>query len=94
MDSTFVEYLVFFVAVLIVMWAALALNKYISRHNPPDKQSFDNWVELDIKHPEPREDLTHKQRGAEDEDEDENAAKLYTRASQNGHHAKSQSPPL
>ncbi|MGH2510061.1 MAG: hypothetical protein ACRDHZ_22000 [Ktedonobacteraceae bacterium] len=92
MDPMLIEYLVFFAAVFIIIWAALAFNKRLYRHNAADQQPFKNWVELDTKHPGAREEL--EQKPSVDEDENEDRAKLYIRAHQNGHHVESQQPPL
>lgn len=94
MDPMLIEYLVFFAAVLAIMWAALALNKRLYRHNTPDMGLFKNWIELDTKRPEAREDLEQRQSIDEDENGDEDKAKLSIRARQNGHHVESQQPPL
>jgi hypothetical protein len=92
MDPMFLEYLVFFAVVFIAIWAALAFNKRLYRHNTPDMKLFTNWVELDTKRPAAREEPEYKL--SSDEDENEEQAKLSTRASQNGHHVESQQPPL
>lgn len=92
MDPMLIEYVVFFAAVLLVIWAALAFNKRLYRHNTPDMKVFKHWVELDTKRPEAREEP--EQKLSQNEDENEEQAKLSARASQNGHHVESQPPPL
>lgn len=91
MNPMLIEYLVFFAAVFLLIWAAMALNKRLYRHqNTPDMKLFKNWVELDTKRPEAREDQEQPQ--SIDEEESEDKAKLYIRAHQNGHHVEK--PPL
>ncbi len=83
MDSTFVQYLGFIVAALILIWAVIVLNKHLLRHNSSDSNSFKSWVELDTKRPTAREDPTPQQSSEKDDE----APELYIRARQNGHHS-------
>lgn len=90
MDPMLIEYFVFFAAVLVIIWAALALNRRLNRHQASDMKLLRDWVELDTKRPEAREESEQKF----NVDEDEDRAQLYIRARQNGHHVESQKPPL
>jgi hypothetical protein len=93
MDLTVVEYIGFVVAALILIWAVIEINKRLYRHDKFYGKSLDNWVELDTKRSEAREELPPKATIVDD-DEDEIEAELHTRARQNGHHAESQKPQI
>lgn len=90
MDPMVVQYLGFIVAALILIWAVIEVNKRLYRRNQPDLKSLNNWVELDTKRPEAREEPP----GADHAENNEDEIELHMRSRQNGHHAESQRPPL
>lgn len=90
MDSTVAQYLGFIVAALILIWGVIEINKRLYRHNKPDAESPNTWVELDTKQPTAREELPP---GMLHDDEDVEAEQ-HARARQNGHHAESQKPQI
>jgi hypothetical protein len=87
MDSMVVQYILFILAALVLIWVVGLLNKRLLRHNRPTATSINTWVEFDSKRPEVREDSAPVF-----EDEEEEIAELHTRARQNGHHVESQKP--
>lgn len=89
MDSTVVQYIVFILAALVLIWAVVGLNRRLLRHSRPDARSFKTWVEFDTRRPEAREDPAPLF-----DEEEEEEAELHTRARQNGHHAESQKPQI
>ncbi len=89
MDSMVVQYIVFILAALVLIWAVVVLNRRLLRHDRPDARSFKTWVEFDTRRPEAREDPAPVL-----EDEEEDQAELHMRARQNGHHAESQKPQI
>lgn len=89
MDSMLVQYVLFILAALLLIWGVIALNKRLSRHNGPGAHALKTWVELDTRRPDAREDLSPTF-----DDEAEEEAELHARARQNGHHAESQKPQI
>jgi len=92
MDSTVVQYLGFFVAAFILIWAVIEINRRLYRRNKPDRESSNRWVELDTKRPEARDGLLAGALRTDEEDEEEE--ELHTRSKQNGHHIESQRPQI
>jgi hypothetical protein len=91
MSSIVVEYILFFLAAFILIWAVMALNKRLSRHDQSGLRARNRWVKLDTRRPATKEEPASV---FEDEGEDEEGAELHARASQNGHHAESQKPQI
>lgn len=91
MSSTVVEYILFFLAAFILVWAVMALNRRLSRHDQSGFGTRNRWVKLDVRRADAREEPA---KVFEDEGEDEEGAELHARASQNGHHAESQKPQI
>jgi len=89
MDSMVVQYIIFILAALVLIWAVILLNRRLLRHGGSDARSFKRWVELDTKRPEAREEPAPFLG-----DEEEEEAELHLRARQNGHHAESQKPQI
>lgn len=92
MDSTFVQYLIFILAALLVIWAVIVINARLARRSLSDETVLKNWVDLDTRRSVTREDSEDELTlGAE---KNEEVHDLYMRAHQNGHHIEKQSPPL
>jgi hypothetical protein len=89
MDSMVVQYILFILVALALIWAIALLNRRLLHHDRPGATSFKTWVKFDTRRPAAREDPAPAF-----EDEDEEAAELHARARQNGHHAQSQKPKL
>jgi len=89
MDPTVVQYIVFILAALVLIWAVVLLNRRLLRHDRPDARSFKAWVEFDTKRPEAREEPAPVV-----DDSEEEEAELHMRARQNGYHAESQKPQI
>ena len=85
MNATFVQYGIFIVVALALIWAVIAFNRRISRQSRSGSDILKTWAKLDTRHANASE-----QRAAAFDDEDEEDAQLHARASQNGHHAESQ----
>jgi hypothetical protein len=85
MDATLVQYGIFIVVALVLIWAVIAFNRRLSRQGRSGSDILKTWAKLDTRHTDPNE-----QRAATFDDEDEEIAQLHARASQNGHHAESQ----
>lgn len=90
MDATIVQYLGFFVAVLILIWAAIEIGRRYSRRGKINKQAPHTWVKLDTTRARPIEEEPPE---ATNEDEDDPSEQsIHTRAQQNGHHLESKKP--
>ena len=92
MDSTIVQYVLFVLAALILIWAVIALNKRLYRRGGSHLGAPNTWMKLDIRRPEAREDPSPDALFDDDGEEDE--IELHARARQNGHHVESQKPPI
>ena len=89
MDSMLVQYIVFILVALLIIWGVVLLNKRLSRHIRSGERALKTWVELDTRQKDAREDLSPAL-----EEEEEEEAELHMRARQNGHHAESQKPQI
>jgi hypothetical protein len=89
MNSTVVQYSIFILAALVLIWAVILLNRRLWRHGGSDVRTFKTWVEFDARRPEAREDPVPLLG-----DEEEEEAEQHLRARQNGHHAESQKPQI
>jgi hypothetical protein len=94
MDPTVVQYVLFVLAALILIWAVIALNKRLYRRGSPKPGSPTTWMKLDTRRPEAREDPSPDALFDGDAAVDEEEIELHARARQNGHHAESQKPQL
>lgn len=92
MDLTVVQYLLFILVSLILIWVAIEFNKRLSRR-PRSRTEALNWVELDTKHPEAKEKKLSQDIDLDSEEEEE-IEELHARARLNGYHAESQRPQL
>lgn len=92
MESTIVQYVLFILAALLLIWAVIALNKRLYRRGGSNPGAPHTWMKLDTRRPETREDTTPGT--SFDDEENEEEIELHARARQNGHHAESQKPPM
>lgn len=89
MDSTVVQYILFILAALALIWVVALLNRRLLHHDRPGTTSLKTWVKFDPRRPAAREDPPPVF-----EEEEEEVAELHARARQNGHHAQGQRPKL
>lgn len=87
MDPTVVQYILFILAALVLIWAVTLLNRRLARHDRPAASSLNTWAEFDAKRPETREASAPMF-----EEEEEEVAERRARARQNGYHAENQTP--
>lgn len=90
MDPTLVQYAIFVLAALILIGLVIALNKRLSRFNRLNAAARHQWVELDTR----RADAREEEPPVSAEDDEEEEAEIHARARQNGHQAESQKPQL
>ena len=88
MSPTFLGYIGFVVAALILIWAVIELGRRINEFRKADSLSVQNWTDLDPKHPDPP---AESPLDLEDE-EDADGQPLHIRARQNGHYSGSKKP--
>jgi preprotein translocase subunit Sec61beta len=87
MDPIIVTYVGFFVAVVIIIWAALEFRSRLSRFYDQQEKRRDLWVKLD-----PKLGPSLPDEPEEEEQEEEPEQNLQTRAKQNGHHSNTTYP--
>ena len=92
MDSIIVQYVLFVLAALILIWAVIVLNKRLYRRNGSHSGAPNTWMKLDTRRHEAKEEPSSG--AAFDDEEEEEEIELHARARQNGHHTESQKPPL
>lgn len=95
MDPLVVTYVGFFVAVVIIIWAALEFRSRLARFNDQQDKRRDIWVKLDPKlGPSLPDDPPLIVSSDEPEDEQEEAPEqnMQARAKQNGHHSGTKNP--
>jgi len=95
MDPMVVTYIGFFVAVMIIIWAALEFRSRLTRFNNLEDKRRDIWVKLDPKlgpslPDEPPPVVSSDEQ--EDEQEEEPEQDMRARAKQNGHHSGTKYP--
>ncbi len=93
MNSSSVQYVGFIVAVLILTWAVIEINRRYFRRRRANVRSLNTWVHLKTGQPA----ATEEERPASHDDEDIDMGNsgvhdLQTRASQNGHYSESKKP--
>ena len=95
MDPIFVTYVGFFVAVVIIIWAALEFRSRLARFNDQEDKRRDVWVKLDPRLgpslPDEPPPLVSSDE-SEDEQDEEPEQNIQTRAKQNGHHTGTKNP--
>ena len=86
MDPSTVQYAGFIVVALILIWAAIEINRRYFRRRKADMRSINTWVHLDASQPDAAEDgQPAKNIDATDSGEQD----MQTRARQNGHYSES-----
>lgn len=94
MEPTILTYLGFFVAVIIIVWAALEFRSRLWRMTDREERRRNVWVKLDTKKgpPTPEEPLTVPESEQDEEREEQPDRNLHMRARQNGHHTETKYP--
>lgn len=87
MDPMFVTYVGFFVAVVIIIWAALEFRSRLARFNDQQDKRRDLWVKLD-----PKLGPSLPDEPEDEPEEEEPEQNIQTRAKQNGHHTGTKNP--
>ena len=91
MNSSAVQYIGFIVAVLILSWAVIEINRRYFRRRKMDVRSLNTWVHLDTAQPDAPDDSSPTG-DAGTESGESSEQNLQTRARQNGHYSESKKP--
>lgn len=89
MNSSAVQYVGFIVAVLILTWAVIEINRRYFRRRRPDMKSLDTWTQLNTGQTDVEEESSST--GEKDTD-DKGEQDMHSRARQNGHYSASKKP--
>jgi hypothetical protein len=87
MNEPLLKYLAFIVAVSILIWGVMELNKRLDRHKKMDAKSHHTWIKLDAVGPDAGEDVSSDLEY--DDQEEMPQPDMRMREQQNGHHSES-----
>lgn len=87
MDSSTVQYVGFIVAVLILIWGVIEINRRYLRRTKMDPRSLKTWVQLDASQLDAHEE--GQSAAIEEDSTDKSEQDMQTRARQNGHYSES-----
>jgi len=86
MDNSAVQYAGFIVAVLIITWGVIEINRRYFRRGKMDARPLNTWVPLDAGQPDAPEDGLP---ATDNDTMDSSEQDMQTRARQNGHYSES-----
>ncbi|GAC1568778.1 MAG: hypothetical protein NVS3B14_19230 [Ktedonobacteraceae bacterium] len=91
MNPSVVQYVGFIVAVLILTWAVIEINRRYFRGRGRKVKSLNTWIHLETgQHEATEESLPAGE--ADEEADDTGEQSMQTRARQNGHYSESKKP--